>query len=113
MFADVDNFLEKLKILKDELLPDAEIEVTYKRIDKASLRILITSGFFIDIYANTETDRFDFSLIKDNSRVFGYDNLGGWHYHPSDKPDKHIECSEPSLNHLFKEIVRTFHELSS
>ena len=45
----------------------------------ASLRLIITPHLFIDIYCNTRTARFDFSLIQDSTRIFGYDNLKSWH----------------------------------
>ena len=42
--------------------------------------------------------------IKDNKRIFGYDNLGGWHYHPLNKLDEHVKCKEPSLKFVLKEM---------
>ncbi len=75
MFAEIEDFLNELKELTHKFLPDSEIEVVYKRVDKVSIRILITMGLFIDVYANTETNRYDFSLIDNNIRIFGYDIL--------------------------------------
>ncbi|BCB96534.1 hypothetical protein JZK55_14560 [Dissulfurispira thermophila] len=69
MFAEIEDFLNELKELTHKFLPDSEIEVVYKRIDKVSIRLLITRGLFIDVYANTETNRYDFSLIDNNIRI--------------------------------------------
>jgi len=111
VFTNIEDFLKELYSLHHELLSGYRIDIVYKRIDKISLRISITATFFIDIYANTDTKRYDFSLIKDNKRIFGYDNLGGWHYHPLDKPDVHIECKKPSLRHILKEITAVINSL--
>lgn len=105
MFANIDDFLKELNNLKHEFLPEPEIETIYKRTDKISLRVLVSSVYFIDIYVNVETNRYDFSLIKNNKRIFGYDNLGGWHYHPLNKQDDHIVATEPSLEQIFREIA--------
>lgn len=105
MYENIDDFIEELINLKHEYLPESEIETIYKRIDKASIRIIISTTLFIDIYANIENKRYDFSLIKENKRVFGYDNLERWHYHPLNKQDDHIVIDGPSLNHIFNEIA--------
>lgn len=105
MFAEIEDFLDELKELTHRFLPDSEIEIVYKRIDKISLRILIAKGLFIDVYANIETNRYDFSLIKNNKRIFGYDNLGSWHRHPVENPERHVDCEEQSLEFILKEIV--------
>lgn len=109
MFTDIDDFLHELQGLKDALLPATEIETIYKRIDKISLRIIVTPVIFIDIYANTETGRYDFTLVKNNKknnkRVFGYDNLGGWHCHPLNNPEDHVSCNEPLLRQVLQEIA--------
>ena len=104
MFVNIEDFIQELSILRQELLAASKIEIAYKRIDKVSLRIIIKPAIFIDIYANIETTRYDFSLIKDNKRIFGYDNLGGWHYHPLNKLDEHVKCKEPSLKFVLKEM---------
>lgn len=105
MFANIEDFLQELNTLRQELLPASKIEIVYRRVDKVSLRILINKALFIDVYSNTDTERYDFSLIKDRKRIFGYDNLGGWHYHPLGKPDEHIKCRKPTLKQILKEIT--------
>ena len=111
MFANIEDFLQELNTLKQELLPASKIEIVYRRVGKVSLRIFINKALFIDVYSNTDTARYDFSLIKDRKRIFGYDNLGGWHYHPLGKPDEHIRCKRPSLKYILKEIAALVLEL--
>ncbi len=111
MFTAIDDFLRELDTLRQELLPTSRIEIAYKRIDKASLRIIIIKNLFIDVYGNIDTGRYDFSLIKNSKRIFGYDNLGGWHYHPLNKSDEHVKCKEPSLKQILKEIAAVVQKL--
>ncbi len=110
MFTDIDDFLHEFQNLKDALLPATEIETVYKRIDKVSLRIIVTSTVFVDIYANTETGRYDFTLVKNNKRIFGYDNLGGWHCHPLNNPEDHVSCNEPPLRQVLQKIADVIKE---
>ncbi|MFQ5454742.1 MAG: hypothetical protein ACE5EA_00895 [Nitrospirota bacterium] len=51
MFSNIEEFLQKLDILKDEFLQDSEIEFIYKRRDKVSLRIRITTTAFSSDYS--------------------------------------------------------------
>ena len=71
----------------------------------ASLRLIITSQLFVDIYCNTQTNRFDFSLIQNSTRIFGYDNLKSWHYHPVENPGSHCDCQEPDLEQIVSETA--------
>ena len=112
MFASVEDILQELSRLKYELLPESEIEIVYKRIDRVSIRVVLSPILFIDIYANVKNGRYDFCLMKDNKRIFGCDNLGGWHRHTLNSPDKHIECKEPSsTEQILKEITVIIHTL--
>lgn len=67
---------------------------------------------FIDIFYNPKNDRTDFALIHNTQRIFGYDNLGGWHRHPAESPESHISCDEPPLEQVFQEMKEVFSTLS-
>ncbi len=84
--------------------PETAISVTAKGKYRLKLRIELSREVFIDIFYNPHNDRTDFSLIRKGQRVFGYDNLGGWHRHPVEEPDHHIPCSAPPLPFVFQEM---------
>jgi hypothetical protein len=46
MFASLEAFLNELYLLKDEFFPKARFEITYSRINKVSLRLLIDIAVF-------------------------------------------------------------------
>ena len=71
MFDSAGAFLHELEELKQELFPDARLEIVYSRFNKASIRMLIDASFLVDIYCNAGNGRCDFSLIKSERRIFG------------------------------------------
>lgn len=60
-------------------------------------RIFLPDALFIDVFYNFETGKIAFALIKDENRIYGADNTGGWHEHPFDGPEKHIPCEPMSI----------------
>jgi hypothetical protein len=86
------------------IFPEAVVSVTAKGRYRLKIRIEIGQDVFIDIFYNPHNDRTDFSLIRKSRRVFGYDNLGGWHQHPVEEPDSHTLCSEPPLSLILQEM---------
>ena len=105
MFTSVDQFLQELSLLKDEFFPESRLETVYSRLDKVSLRLVMTAVLFVDLYFNAENGRFDFTLIHNNKRVFGYDNLKNWHCHPFANPEEHLECNQPALRQIVQETA--------
>jgi len=102
MFSSLEEFLAELMTSKAEFLPTAQIETVYSRIDRISLRLILNTSLFVDIYFNASNGRFDFSLIMGGSRIFGYDNLKSWHCHPFENPDQHLSCSQPRLRDIMQ-----------
>ena len=46
----------------------------------------------------------DFALIQNSKRIFGYDNLKEWHYHPYENPSEHILCDKPSIGKIISDM---------
>jgi hypothetical protein len=67
------------------------------------LRVDLSSGRFIDVFFNCRNGRTDLSVVEGERRIFGYDNLGGWHRHPVNAPDDHEPCDVPSLEQFLVE----------
>lgn len=75
-----------------------EIEIQLLDEPVAKIKAIIDSDTFVSIFYNAETARYSFALIKEDQRVFGIDNVKGWHIHPFESPDSHTESSEISLS---------------
>jgi len=113
MFGSLQSFMDELYRLKAEFFPIARLETVYSRFDRSSLRLVIDAELFIDIYFNADNGRFDFTLIRANKRIFGYDNLKNWHYHPVEQPDLLIDCDPPSLRLIIEKTARVIAALGS
>lgn len=84
--------------------PDASITFTEKRKITIEARVKISEKIFIEVYYNSFSEKKSFALIKNNQRIFGYDNYKYWHVHPMNSVTKHIPCEEPSIEKVFEEI---------
>ena len=78
------DFIEKIEIL----LLDEPV---------SKIKAIINARTFINIFYNSESEKFSFALIKNNKRIFGVDNTRNWHIHPFENPDSHVNSSEISL----------------
>jgi hypothetical protein len=68
-----------------------------------NIRVPIIEGQFVDTFHNELTRRTAFVLIKNNQRIFGADNTGGWHVHPFDDPAQHNPLNAPMT---FSEFIQ-------
>lgn len=84
--------------------PETPLTITERQRYLLKIRIELGQETFIDVFYNPKNERTDFSLIQNNRRIFGYDNLGGWHRHPTEDPASHVPCDEPALDRVFLEI---------
>jgi hypothetical protein len=107
---DLSEFERHLWQLKDRFFPNAEISNLNRRINAIKLRMQITDEIFIDIYFNSDSERLDFTTIKGDRRVFGYDNAGGWHCHPVKDPNRHDPCPGPTLEEIFQQTAQVIRE---
>jgi len=74
-----------------------------------NLRIPLLIGGFVDVYYNEETGTTAYAFIKENERIFGADNTGGWHIHPTSAPKQHRHLPSPmSFSHFIAEIEKHF-----
>ena len=102
----IDIFERSLIDTALNVFEDAYYECIRKEIFFLKSRIKITNDLFIDIYYNPRNDRQNFALIRNGKRIFGYDNLDSWHYHPFESPEKHIKCSKPKLDKIWSEMKK-------
>lgn len=72
---------------------------------RLKMRIMLSPDLFIDVFYSVRTQRIDFALIKERERIFGIDNLGGWHRHPFGEVERHRPIREPTLQGIFSEML--------
>ena len=74
-------------------------------------RVYLDDNCFISLRYNARNNRVDVALIKDERRIFGYDNLKQWHLHPYENPSDHIHCRRPSIEKMISD-TKKYYELS-
>ncbi len=100
----IEDFRNLLISIAKRKFPDASITLTEKRKITVEARVRISEEVFIEIYYNILSNKKSFALIKNNQRIFGYDNYKYWHVHPRNSAADHVLCEEPSVEKVFEEI---------
>ena len=98
------RFEDQIRQEAKAFFPEALLSVVERGKYRLKIRIELDAQALIDIFYNPRNSRTDFALIHHNQRVFGYDNLGGWHRHSLEAPDTHTACDEPSVRQVFQEM---------
>ena len=102
---DRDAFETAFRAAVAAVFPSAAVEVVARTIIVVKLRIELDEDRFIDVFFNSRNGRADLTLMDSGRRAFGYDNLGGWHCHPPDAPDRHDACAEPDIEDFLRTAV--------
>ena len=100
----IDDFRSLLISIAKHKFPDASIALSEKRKITVEARVEISEEIFIEIYYNILSNKKSFALIKNNQRIFGYDNYKYWHVHPRNSVTDHVLCEEPPVEKVFEEI---------
>jgi hypothetical protein len=100
----VDRFIEQVQdaLQKNALSYRLQTIIHSPKSFKANFHF--HENLFLAVRYNARNGRTDFALIFNKSRVFGYDNLNDWHYHPFENPSEHIFCKEPGIDKIISEI---------
>ena len=103
MDSSVAVFQEKVQDLAGQYFPTSKSELQEATPLRLKMRIMLPSNLFIDIFYGVSKKRIDFALIKATERIFGIDNLNGWHRHPFGGVKQHEAIEEPTLEEIFSE----------
>lgn len=104
-------FIAKVESALKRQFVSYEIQVLFQTKKSFKANIYLQKKVFIAVPYNARNERMDFALIKNHKRIFGYDNLKQWHYHPYDDPSQHIPCDPPSIEKIILDIKENY-ELS-
>jgi hypothetical protein len=73
------------------------------------LRAHLIDDSFTDAFYNEATGKTAFALIKNERRIFGADNEGGWHWHPFEAPETHMPAKTSiTFDEFLKRIEEHF-----
>ncbi|MEW6409754.1 MAG: hypothetical protein AB1488_06540 [Nitrospirota bacterium] len=100
----VDAFLSEITTSLKKHFVEYKIEFLLRTHRSLKCNIHFGENLFLAVRYNARNERMDFALIQNDQRIFGYDNLKEWHYHPYENPSGHIPCKEPSIDKIISDI---------
>ena len=103
---DLEGFESAFRAAVAAAFPSASVERVHWTIIAIKLRADLNEHRFIDVFFNARNRRTDLAVIERGERIFGYDNLGGWHRHPRRTPERHKACAEPSLEGFIEDVSK-------
>ena len=71
-------------------------------------RALIDDTTFLSFYYNQNTATQAFALVKHAERIWGidFDDIRGWHLHPSHHPQDHIMIQAQDIQSIINQLQR-------
>jgi hypothetical protein len=105
-------FHSKIKTAIEKYFPESSEEIIERYPFYLKMRINLSDDIFISIRYNARNSRQDFALVWRGKRIVGYDNLGRWHQHPVEDPEKHIFCKNPTINQVFNYFNKVYEVIS-
>jgi hypothetical protein len=99
----LEEFEATFRAAVESALPSATVECAARTLIVVKLRVDLRENSFIDVFFNARNQRCDLTLIDRGERRLGYDNLGGWHRHPPEAPDRHEDCPQPDIEAFIRE----------
>ncbi len=98
------EFRDRIEKLSKTHFPDTEIQIREYSKFRIKLRLVLSVDLFVEIFYASQTGKASFALIEENERIFGIDNLGGWHRHPLGKSTNHVDIAKPELYEIFESL---------
>lgn len=102
------DFLDKVEKSLKKNFSKYRMEYLIKTPRSLKAKVHLEANYFIALRHNDRNGRIDVALIKDNQRIFGYDNLKQWHYHPYKNPSEHIHCDAPSIEKIISDAKKYY-----
>lgn len=109
----VKEFIEQLKLSLTRVIPPFPLKVVELNPHRFKGRITLASGRNVDIFYGCKKGRIDFALIDKNERIWGIDNLGGWHLHPLWNEKEHIKVEYTSVEQIVRELKAVIEKLNN
>lgn len=109
----VEAFLSEVEASLKNHFTGYEIQFLIRTPKSLKANIHLDKNLFIALRFNARNGRMDFALIQNNKRIFGYDNLKRWHYHPYENLSRHIICDKPSIGKIISDIRKVYEAIKS
>ncbi len=112
MKLSIEEFHRELSEMLRKYLPAGEMELLEMNLLRFKGRIHIDLSVFIDVFYAARTKKVSFSIIRRRKRLYGIDNLDGWHCHPFGNPENHVPIDEPLIEGIVAQCTMVITELN-
>jgi len=86
----IDDLIIEALTAKDHFWFIQSFEITARTDATVTLRFIIETDLFIQIFFSQRSGRFNLALIGASGRLYGRDKEHGfWHRHPFSRPEEH------------------------
>lgn len=100
----VKEFIAQLKLAIARFIPHLTLKIIEENPHRFKGRIKLASGRNVDVFYGSKKTRIDFALIDRNQRIWGVDNLGGWHFHSIGNEKEHIKAKFTTVDQIVREL---------
>ena len=78
-------------------------------------RAYLQGDMFVEIYFNESTNTTAFALIKEQDRIWGIDRdaVRGWHEHPIQNPESHIDIQPVSITEIINSLKAVYRQIET
>ncbi|MBI2122037.1 MAG: hypothetical protein HYT98_02840 [Candidatus Sungbacteria bacterium] len=104
----IGNFREEITSEKERIFSDARLVILEELPFYLKMRIILDEQTFVEVRRNSGSRRESMVLVRDNKRIAGFDNLGGWHIHPCGLADTHRKIIKPSTRFIFEHLAECY-----
>lgn len=104
----MEKFLKNLENSLKIYFPGYSIDYLIQSLQSLKARIQLEGDYFIAVRYNARNSRTDVALVSNNQRIFGYDNLKKWHFHPYENPSMHVPCEPPSMEKIISDTKKYY-----
>lgn len=108
----IKEFIKALNLSLSKITPELTLKVIELNPHRFKGRIDLSAGRFVNIFYSPNKGRIDFALINNDKRIWGIDNLAGWHFHPLWNERDHVKTEYTSLEDIVKELKAVIENLA-
>ena len=107
----IEEFKSQIAYALSNHIPHGQLEIDEMNPVRFKARYHVEASLFIDIFYAIRTGKISFAVIQKGERVFGVDNLGGWHCHPFGKPKDHKPIAKPLIEEIIGQCTTAIERL--
>jgi len=107
----IEEFKSQIAYGLSNHIPHGQLEIDEMNPVRFKARYHVEASLFIDIFYAIRTGKISFAVVQKSERVFGIDNLGGWHCHAFGNPGNHKPIAQPLIEEIIAQCAAAIERL--